>query len=68
MGLFAELRDPTIALDDSEYCPVTHGIVKEIEQSRGARHADGTGDEGTLFLDEVADIPVELQPEAAASH
>jgi hypothetical protein len=28
-----ELRDPTIALGNSEYCPVTHGIVRKIEQS-----------------------------------
>jgi integrase len=28
-----ELRDPTIALGNSEYCPVTHGIVRKFEQS-----------------------------------
>jgi hypothetical protein len=28
-----ELGDPTIALRNSEYCPVTHGIVRKIEQS-----------------------------------
>ena len=28
-----ELGDPTIALGNSEYCPVTHGIVRKIDQS-----------------------------------
>lgn len=29
---FAELKDPTVAVGDSEYCPLTYGIVRKIGQ------------------------------------